>query len=522
MALAGADLGMWDWNVPGSTAVYNERWASMLGFALEEVSKLGAFWEDRIHPEDYSRVMLTLRDHLEGRTPGYEAEYRLRHKSGTWVWVLARGRIIRRDEGGKPVRVCGTHLDVTDRKRAEEERERLHGQLMQAQKMESIGQLAGGVAHDFNNMLGVILGHTTMALESISRGDPLHGTLTEIHKAAQRSAELTRQLLAFARKQNVTPKVVDLNTTVGGTLSFLQRLIGEDIRLEWVPSAGLWPVRIDPTQVDQVLANLCANSRDAISGGGSVTIEAANVLFDPAYCDHHPGYASGQYVCLSVSDTGVGMSAEIQAHVFEPFFTSKGLGKGTGLGLATVYGIVKQNNGFISVYSEVGQGTTFRVYFPRYTGSGAAVRPRGPSGAPRGGGETLLVVEDEPSILKMAVRMLEGLGYTVLSAASPGEALRVADERKGAIHLLLSDVVMPGMNGLELSRRLRSRFPGVRVMLMSGYTANVIARHGALDKDMGFVAKPFSVHELAAKVREALEEEVSADGAGGAAAPASA
>ncbi len=507
MALAGADLGMWDWNIRDDTAVFNERWASMLGFALDEIRPRTRFWEDHLHPDDHVRVMQALNEHLDGSSASFESEFRLRHKSGGWVWVLARGRVIQRDAQGKAVRVCGTHLDVTDRKRVEEDHARLQGQLLQAQKMESIGRLAGGVAHDFNNMLGVILGHASMALEETGPDHPLREALSEIHKAAQRSAELTHQLLAFARKQNVAPKVLDLNASVQGTLTILKRLIGEDVELEWVSAAGLWPVRMDPTQVDRLLANLCANARDAIAGVGKVTIEAANVVLDAAYCAAHAGCTPGQYVSLTVRDNGAGMSPEVQAHLFEPFFTSKGQGNGTGLGLATVYGIVKQNNGFISAHSEPGQGSTFRLYFPRHVGDGTEKADRHPARAPapRGGNETLLVVEDEPSILKMTVTMLENLGYTALAAGSPREAMRLAEARHGEVRLLISDVVMPEMNGVDLARALRSRFPGLRVLLMSGYAASVIARQGALEKGMGFVAKPFSVHELAAKVREALD-----------------
>ena len=506
MALAGADLGMWDWDIPADTAVFNERWASMLGFTLAEIQPRTRFWEQHLHPDDSARTQQALRDHLEGKTESYQAEFRLQSKSGGWVWVLARGRVLRRDREGKPQRICGTHLDITDRKKAEEDRAWLQEQLAQAQKIESIGQLAGGVAHDFNNMLGVIIGHATMGLESVDRANPLYATLTEIHKAAQRSAALTRQLLAFARKQATSPRVLDLNASLEGGLELLQRLIGENIDLEWRPTPGLWPVRIDPVQIDQVLANLCANSRDAIGGIGKVTISARNVAMDAAACERFPGGAPGDYVCLSVSDTGPGLSPDVRAHLFEPFFTTKAVGKGTGMGLATVYGIVKQNGGFIRADGEERGGTTFRVDLPRHAGPGEPSRRVPPSRPPvKGGRETLLLVEDEPSILKMTVGMLESLGYAVMAAGSPAEAMRLAERNNGAFQLLISDVVMPEMNGLDLARALCSRYPGLRALLMSGYTANVLDRQGRMDPAMGFMAKPFSVWELGSRVRDVLD-----------------
>jgi PAS domain S-box-containing protein len=395
----------------------------------------------------------------------------------------------------------------SDRKRAEEEKAKLQGQLTQAQKMESVGRLAGGVAHDFNNMLAVILGHTELAMENLDPSQPLYRGLQEIRKAAEHSADLTRQLLAFARKQNIAPKVLDLNKTVEGMLKMLRRLIGEDIDLAWMPGANLWPVKVDPSQIDQILANLCVNARDAIKGVGKITIETQDTTLDEAYCAASAGFIPGEYVMLAVSDDGRGMDKETQSHLFEPFFTTKGVGEGTGLGLATVYGIVKQNNGFINFYSEPGHGTRFTIYLPRYAGK-AGVNQTTVSAKPAEcGHETILLVEDEPAILKMTALMLERLGYKVLSADRPGKAIRLAEEHTGRIDLLMTDVVMPEMNGRDLAGKILTFSPNLRCLFMSGYTTDVIARHGVLDENVHFIQKPFSIKDLATKVRETLDGE---------------
>jgi PAS domain S-box-containing protein len=395
--------------------------------------------------------------------------------------------------------------DISERKQAEDEKTKLESHLQQAQKMESVGRLAGGVAHDFNNMLGVILGHAELAMEQIDPAHPLHADLREIRKAAERSSDLTRQLLAFARKQVVSPAVLELNDTVAGMLKMLQRLIGEDIHMAWLPGRDLWPVKMDPSQIDQILANLCINARDAIAGVGKVTIETGNVGFDGGYCADHAGFVPGEHVMLAVSDDGCGMDKETQDKIFEPFFTTKGVGKGTGLGLATVYGIVKQNNGFINVYSEPGHGTTFRIYLPRQTGKSEQARTKGPQEPVMRGPETVLVVEDEPALLDLNKLLLEKQGYHVLTAGAPGEALRLAGEHAGEIHLLMTDVVMPEMNGRDLARKMLSLYPNLKCLFMSGYTANVIAHHGVLDDGVHFIQKPFSRKDLAVKVREALD-----------------
>lgn len=402
--------------------------------------------------------------------------------------------------------IVATWRDITDRKQAEEEKTKLEGRLQQSQKMDTVGRLAGGVAHDFNNMLGVILGHTEMAIELVDPSHPLHINLREIRNAAKRSADLTRQLLAFARKQTIAPKVLDLNETVVGILIMLQRLIGEDIRLVWQPGANLWPVKVDPSQIDQILANLCVNARDAIAGVGKVIIETEDIRLDEDYCVNHVGFVPGEYVLLVVNDDGCGMDTNTLGKLFEPFFTTKEMGKGTGLGLATVYGIVKQNNGFINVHSELDQGTTFRIYLPRYMGNEEQVRTQGPQAPLILGEETLLVVEDEPSLLTLSTLLLEKQGYRVLAAGTPGEAIRLAEKHAGEIHLLMTDVVMPEMNGRELAQKLLSLYPHLKCLFTSGYTANVIAHHCVLDNSVFFIQKPFSGNDLATKVQEALNQ----------------
>ncbi|MCF8114748.1 MAG: PAS domain S-box protein [Desulfotignum sp.] len=390
--------------------------------------------------------------------------------------------------------------DITDLKKME-------AQLNQAQKMESVGRLAGGVAHDFNNMLGVILGHTELALLQADETHDLHADLNEIQNAAKRSADLVKKLLAFARKQTISPRQLDLNNTVESMLNMLRRLIGEDIDLVWQPGAHLWPVKMDPSQIDQILANLCVNARDAISGVGKLTIETGIKSLDEEYCKEHPGFIPGDFVLLAVSDNGCGMEKDTLANLFEPFFTTKEVGKGTGLGLATVYGIVKQNNGFINVYSEPGQGSTFRIFLPRLVVDEDTDKAVPDKKAAAGGTETILLVEDETSILRMTRMMLERKGYSVLPAATPAEAVEKATNHSGAIDLLMSDVVMPEMNGRDLAAQIIGLCPGIRLLFMSGYTANVIAHHGVLDAGVAFIQKPFSMADLMVKVREVLDKE---------------
>jgi len=411
------------------------------------------------------------------------------------------------NERGEPSFLLGISEDITERKRAEAEKENLQAQLMQAQRMESVGRLAGGVAHDFNNKLSVILGYTELAMEFLDRADPIYQNLQQVMIAGKHSVEIVRQLLAFARKQIIAPEVLDINETMGGMLKMLRHLIGEDIDLVWSPGHGLWQVKMDPSQVDQILANLCVNARDAIEGVGKVTIETRNTVLDETCCAEHGGAAPGEYVTLSVSDNGCGMDRETQENIFEPFFTTKEVGKGTGLGLATVYGIVKQNKGFIEVASEPGKGTAFRIYLPRHGGETEEEVEAVEAEAPQGRGETILVVEDDVSVLHLTERILDHLGYAVLTSASPAEALTMAREYQGEIHLLMTDVILPEMSGIDLAGEMLKIRPTIRTMFMSGYTADIIDRQGVPDKGVHFVQKPFTYDGLARKVKEALGSE---------------
>jgi two-component system, cell cycle sensor histidine kinase and response regulator CckA len=429
-------------------------------------------------------------------------------KDGTIYPLYIQGKNI--PYRGRTVRAV-EYRDITEKKQADKEKKDLEEKLRQAQKMEAIGRLAGGVAHDFNNMLGVIIGHAGLALANIDPSHPFYYNLEQIRKAGERSAELTRQLLAFARKQTVSPKVLDLNKTVTGMTSMLQRLIGEDIDLAWLPGEKIWPVKMDPSQIDQILANLCVNARDAIADVGKVTIETGNAEFDHAYCAENVGFLPGAYVLLAVSDDGCGINPEVLDNIFEPFFTTKESGKGTGLGLATVYGVVKQNKGFINVHSEPDRCTTFSIYFPRYRAKRGALQDKEPGRPAEGGHETILLVEDEPAILEMAAMMLKRLGYEVIPAGAPGDAIDLAQKHYGKIDLLVTDVVMPEMNGRDLAKNILHYCSDLKCLFMSGYTADVIAHHGVLERSINFIQKPFSEKSLGAKVREAIDGHSRAD-----------
>lgn len=472
-----------------------------LVFGRRREELLGRQFMPMVHEEDRETTAKAMQALFK---PPYTAyvEQRAMTKDG-WRWLAWSDKAIL-DDHGQITAIVGAGRDITERKRDEEERERLHAQLLQAQKMESVGRLAGGVAHDFNNMLNIILGHCELALLTLRPEDQFHDRFTAIQAAARRSGDLTRRLLAFARKQTIAPKPLDLNETVAGMLLMLRQLIGENIDLIWVPGEQLWAVKADPSQIDQILANLCINARDAIEGVGKITIETHNITFDQTYCDRYPHFIPGEYVMLAASDNGCGMDKETLSKVFEPFFTTKEQGKGTGLGLATIYGIVKQNNGFINVYSEPGEGSTFRIYLPRHAAESEKRPEESLVAAPPHGHETILLVEDEQSILDLAETMLQSFGYRVLPAATPGEAIRLAEEHADAIDLLITDVVMPEMNGGDLARKLQAGHPKLACLFMSGYTANVIAQHGVLKEGIHFIQKPFSMHDLASKVQEAL------------------
>jgi two-component system, cell cycle sensor histidine kinase and response regulator CckA len=392
---------------------------------------------------------------------------------------------------------------ISDRERAESRLEDAQEQLLQAQKMEAVGRLAGGVAHDFNNMLSVILSHTKLAMADLMPGHPLLEDLEQVNHAAERAAQITRQLLAYSRRQIMQPRTLDLNAVLRETEKMLRRLIGEDIDLNVVLAPGLWTVHLDPGQIQQVLMNLVVNARDAMPKGGRLTLETANVTLDPDYALDHPGIAAGRHVMLAVTDTGIGMDGETQSRIFDPFFTTKGGEHGTGLGLSTVYGIVKQSGGHVWVYSEIGMGSTFKVYFPESAGSGArgAVKP---PALRLTGKETVLLVEDEDMVRRAVRAILSRGGYRILEAGSGNAALDLLRGHEGPVDLLITDVVMPELSGRELALRVAELRPNIKVLYMSGYTDDTIVRHGVLEANMAFIQKPATPDELLRKIREVL------------------
>ncbi|MFH1964967.1 MAG: ATP-binding protein [Acidobacteriota bacterium] len=475
----------------GITEINSALW-KMFGYKnAEEYKKIPA----SVHycnPQERVAISKLLQE--KGKVFGYETQFK--RKDGSVFWGSTSSTTHIADDG--ELQFINTLIDISKRKK-------LTAQLLHSQKMESIGRLAGGVAHDFNNMLGVILGYSEMALDKMNPSQELDDALTEIHKAAQRSADLTRQLLAFARKQVIQPKVLQLNDTVAEALKFLKRLIGEDINLVWLPGKELWPVKIDPSQIDQVLANLCVNAKDAIEGVGKITIETENFIVDKAYCIDRPGLIPGEYVTLSVTDTGQGIDKKTMNNIFEPFFTTKPQGEGTGLGLATVYGIAKQNNGFIFASSEPGEHTTFRIYLPRYSGETESGKKVHEIVKTQTGTETILLVEDEEAILTLVKLFLENMGYTVTAESSSRSALQIFRENPDRFHLLITDMVIPEMSGRDLSSELQAIRPDLKCLFISGHLSKGTSSRIRIEENEHFLQKPFSQKDLATKVREALE-----------------
>ena len=478
-----------------STQYLIPRIEEMLGFTAAEWMQDAGLWMRCLHPEDREGVVAEYRRHLANAEP-FSMEYRYLARDGRVVWVRDEAVVVR-DADGKPLFLQGIMLDISQHKRLQE-------QLMHAQRIETVGTLAGGVAHDFNNLLTAIIGHATFALDDMTDPKVLREDIEEVLKAAERAQNLTSQLLAFSRRQILATKVTSLNDLVLDMDKMLRRLIGERIELVTIPAPDLGMVKVDRGQIEQVLVNLVVNARDAIPDVGTVTIETANAMLDESYLSKDAEVCPGPYVMLAVSDTGMGMSEEVKAHLFEPFYTTKEVGKGTGLGLATVYGIVKQHQGHIWVYSELGKGSTFKVYLPLVQEAASGADVGGVAPAEGGAGQVVLVVEDEPAVRSVAGRILHRLGYTVLQAGNGEEALRLAEENAGAIHLLITDVVMPRMSGKELADRLKTGQPTMKVLFVSGYTDNDIHHHGVLDEDVDFLQKPFTEAALACKVREVL------------------
>jgi PAS domain S-box-containing protein len=471
----------------------NRAYAQMMGYASPAEAMAQPALAYYASPLDREDFLARLR--REGSLVNYES--RARRKDGSLVWVIENVSLIRSEEDGEEI-LLGTAFDMTERKRLEE-------QLLQSQKMEAIGRLAGGIAHDFNNLLTAVSGYTELLLGQLPDEDPRRESAEEIRQAGRRAAALTQQLLAFSRRQVLEPRVLDLNAVISNMEKMLRRVIGEDVELTTSLSDGLWRAKADPGQIEQVILNLVVNARDAMPRGGQLTLETANVELDEKFANRYATVQPGPHVMLAVSDTGVGMDAELQARLFEPFFTTKERGKGTGLGLSTTYGVVKQSGGSIWVYSEPGHGTTFKIYLPQCEEPLAAPAAAPPLDLPRHGSETVLLVEDEPEVRRLVAKILGMQGYAVMTAASPAEAIAISKRHAAEIHVLLTDVIMPGMNGRELASALANGRPRMKVLYMSGYTDAAITRQGILDPETAFLSKPFTPDALARKVREVLD-----------------
>ena len=505
MALRSGKVFFWEWDIESDKIAFSSEWKTHLGYEAAEEVEYQFDFEKRLHPEDRALIAKLLMDIKSGVSEEHVAEFRFRHKDGSYCWFYCRAQGIR-DKSEKVNGIIGCNIDITEKKIEEERRENLQKQLIESQKMESIGRLAGGIAHDFNNLLTIIISYATMALEIMPDDSALKGDIQEICNAGERAAALTRQLLAFSRKQVIHPALLQLNKVVSNVEKMLLRVLGEDIcfKKQLEPDLGL--VLADPGQIEQVLLNMAVNARDAMPEGGKLIIETANVELDEEYVSHHINVKAGSYVMLAVSDSGFGMDALTCASIFEPFFTTKPKGRGTGLGLSTVYGIVKQSGGDIWVYSEVGKGTTFKIYLPCGYGEVQDAVQKAASRKAVTGSETILVVEDDSSVRNLTKTILRRCKYNILSAADGQEALKIAREFQGRIDLVLTDVIMPEMNGRVMVEFMSEIRPGIKVLYMSGYTDNAIVHHGVLDSEANFIGKPFTLDTLLKRVREVLDQ----------------
>jgi PAS domain S-box-containing protein len=484
----------------GKFLYINPAFTNITGYTLEDICS-GRDWVHVASPFiEYRQEIINSRKE-NAIHKGIEKIFSIVCKGGEIKQVECKPTLL--DDG----RIVVILSDVTERKRAEDEKATLQEELRQSQKMEAIGVLAGGIAHDFNNLLTLVGGYCQLSLLELKEGDPLRANIEEIKTAGERAIALTRQVLAFSRRQVLDMRVLNLNTIIIDMEKMLRRVIGEDIELVTFLTDNLGTVKTDPGWIEQVIMNLAVNARDAMPFGGKLIIETINAELDESHARSHANVKPGCYVKLSVSDTGKGMAPEVKEHLFEPFFTTKEKGKGTGLGLSTVYGIVKQSEGNIWVYSEPGLGTTFNIYLPRVDEAFEETRKKVTSGEPLRGGETVLVVEDEENVRRLAVRILERQGYNVLEASCVSDALALCKERKEAIHLILTDVVMPEMSGPQLAEQLLSLHPQIKVLYMSGYTDNAIVHHGVLKDGVNYIQKPFTIDGLARKMREVLDKD---------------
>ena len=501
LAVTSGRLGVWEWDILSNTLVWDDHMFELYGVARGGFTGDFEAWRNCVHPDDRAAAVAGVEAALRDERR-YDLEFRVVHPGGAVRHMRADGLVVR-DANGRAVRMIGMNRDVTEARQSEEERERLQMQLFQAQKMESVGRLAGGVAHDFNNLLTVINGYSKMALADLAPGDPLQDSLSEIHKAGERATALTRQLLAFSRKQVLQPRVLDLQRVLVDMQSMLRRMVCEEVELRLELSGKNVLVYADLSQLEQVIMNLVVNARDAMPDGGRLLLETALVERDESYARSHPEARAGRYAMLGVTDTGVGMDEATRLRIFEPFFTTKGTGRGTGLGLSMVQGIVSQSAGYVDVESQPGRGSTFQIYLPALSGAAAEMEKPAALSELRGN-ETILVVEDQVEVRAFTAAALKAYGYRVIPASGGSEALAIWQRENARIDLVLTDVVMPHMSGRELVVRLAALCPGIKALYMSGYTGSVIAQHGILEEDTPFIQKPFSPEELAGKVRAVL------------------
>ncbi len=498
LAKESAHFGIWDWNVAPNKMVWDARMYELYGIREEAFSGAVDAWQKSLHPEDRARGDYAVHAALDG-IKDFHMEFRVVWPNGE-IRYLEGQAIVQRAGDGSPTRMIGVNWDITERKK-------LEAQLIQSQKMETVGKLAGGIAHEFNSILTAIIGQSELLLNDLPAGSPLVASATEISRAAGRAATLTRQLLAYGRKQFLQPEILDLNRVLASMAGVFQHLMGTDVNTQINPATGLHAVKADAGQIEQVIMNMVINARDAMPNGGKLTLETANITFDRDSVGRYAELKPGEYVMLAVTDTGTGMSEAIKARLFEPFFSTKGVGQGTGLGLSTCYGIIKQSGGHISVYSEVGRGTTFKIYLPQIETSAKIPVQRLDAPDLPHGTETILLVEDDPALREMAATLLRRLGYTVFGAANGVEALSVQHEHgTGHIDLLFTDVVMPHMSGRELADRVRALYPDTKILFTSAYTENAIVQQGVFNKGVALLQKPFTPSALAHKLREALDQ----------------
>jgi PAS domain S-box-containing protein len=503
MAVEASGAGIFEHNIPhGHNTYHSARWAEILGYTPAELPSFERFDEwffAQVEPEDAAVILPAYEDFIAGRAKSFDMEVRIRHAKGHWVDVRVDARAVERDADGRARQIVGVMLDLSERRS-------LEAQLRQAQKMEAIGRLAGGIAHDFNNLLTVIYTSGEFVMQSLDDGTPAREDMVEVLNAAKKAGALTGQLLAFSRNKPISPRVINLNSIMADMHRMLDRVVGEDVEISTTLTQDLWNVRVDPGSIEQVITNLAVNARDAMPEGGRLTIETDNAELDSEYgAIHGANIPAGEYVVIAVSDQGMGMDQETQRRIFEPFFTTKGVGKGTGLGLSTCYGIVKQAGGHIWVYSELGRGTTFKIYLPRVVEAATDARPESRPARGLGGTEAILVAEDDDGVRQLVTRVLAGLGYSVVAVSNGAEALVECRRPDRAFDLLIADVIMPEIGGIQLARDATALRPDLKVLYMSGYTPNAMIHRGELQRGAHMLQKPFTSELLGRKVRDVLD-----------------